>query len=103
MPVKFLSDEQIHDSGRPGIGRLRDTAQATSKPAGNRPARRPATGLSALSSGTASGTIPGWAAPPVIRPPTATPIAATFPIEQIRDAVTLQSGGHVHGKVVVTL
>jgi len=35
--------------------------------------------------------------------PTATPIAATFPIEQIRDAVTLQSGGHVHGKVVVTL
>ncbi len=31
------------------------------------------------------------------------PIAATFPIEQIRDAVTLQSGGHVHGKVVVTL
>ena len=46
---------------------MRDTAQATSKPAGNRPARRPATGLSALSSGTASGTIPGWAAP-VIRP-----------------------------------
>jgi len=31
------------------------------------------------------------------------PIAATFPIEEIRDAVTLQSGGHVHGKVVVTL
>ena len=31
------------------------------------------------------------------------PIAAIFPIEQIRDAVTLQSGGHVHGKVVVTL
>jgi NADPH:quinone reductase-like Zn-dependent oxidoreductase len=31
------------------------------------------------------------------------PIAETFPIEQIRDAVTLQSGGHVHGKVVVTL
>jgi NADPH:quinone reductase-like Zn-dependent oxidoreductase len=31
------------------------------------------------------------------------PIAATFPIEQIRDAVTLQRGGHVHGKVVVTL
>jgi NADPH:quinone reductase-like Zn-dependent oxidoreductase len=31
------------------------------------------------------------------------PIAATFPIERIRDAVTLQSGRHVHGKVVVTL
>jgi NADPH:quinone reductase-like Zn-dependent oxidoreductase len=31
------------------------------------------------------------------------PIAATFPIEQIRDAVTLQRSGHVHGKVVVTL
>jgi NADPH:quinone reductase-like Zn-dependent oxidoreductase len=31
------------------------------------------------------------------------PIAATFPIEQIRDAVTLQAGRHVHGKVVVTL
>jgi NADPH:quinone reductase-like Zn-dependent oxidoreductase len=33
----------------------------------------------------------------------AVPIAATFPIEQIRDAVTLQAGRHVHGKVVVTL
>jgi NADPH:quinone reductase-like Zn-dependent oxidoreductase len=31
------------------------------------------------------------------------PVAAVFPAEQIRDAVTLQSGGHVHGKVVVTL
>ncbi len=31
------------------------------------------------------------------------PIAATFPIEQLRDAVTLQAGRHVHGKVVVTL
>jgi NADPH:quinone reductase-like Zn-dependent oxidoreductase len=31
------------------------------------------------------------------------PIAAVFPIEQIRDAVTLQAGRHVHGKVVVTL
>jgi NADPH:quinone reductase-like Zn-dependent oxidoreductase len=31
------------------------------------------------------------------------PIAAIFPIEQIRDAVTLQAGRHVHGKVVVTL
>ncbi len=30
-------------------------------------------------------------------------IAAGPQIEQIRDAVTLQSGGHVHGKVVVTL
>jgi NADPH:quinone reductase-like Zn-dependent oxidoreductase len=33
----------------------------------------------------------------------AVPIAATFPIEQIRDAVTLQASRHVHGKVVVTL
>lgn len=31
------------------------------------------------------------------------PIAATFPIEQVQDAVRLQHGGHVHGKVVVTL
>jgi hypothetical protein len=28
-------------------------------------------------------------------------IAATFPIEQIRYELTLQGGGHVHGKVVV--
>jgi NADPH:quinone reductase-like Zn-dependent oxidoreductase len=31
------------------------------------------------------------------------PVAATFPIERIRDAVELQRGGHVRGKVVVTL
>lgn len=31
------------------------------------------------------------------------PIAATFPIGQIRDAVTLQAGRHAHGKIVVTL
>jgi NADPH:quinone reductase-like Zn-dependent oxidoreductase len=31
------------------------------------------------------------------------PIAAVFPIEQIRDAVTLQAGRHVHGKIVVVL
>ncbi|MER7927313.1 MULTISPECIES: NADP-dependent oxidoreductase [unclassified Streptomyces] len=31
------------------------------------------------------------------------PIAAAFPVEKIRDAVTLQAGRHVHGKVVVTL
>jgi NADPH:quinone reductase-like Zn-dependent oxidoreductase len=31
------------------------------------------------------------------------PIAATFPIEQIRDAAALQAGRHVHGKVVITL
>ncbi|MBR7827229.1 NADP-dependent oxidoreductase [Actinospica sp. MGRD01-02] len=31
------------------------------------------------------------------------PIAARYPVEQIRDAVTLQAGRHVHGKVVVTL
>lgn len=31
------------------------------------------------------------------------PIAATFPIEQIREAVTLQAGRHVHGKVVIIL
>ncbi len=30
------------------------------------------------------------------------PIAAKFPVEQIREAVILQSGRHVHGKVVVT-
>lgn len=31
------------------------------------------------------------------------PIAATFPIEQIRDAVALQAGRHVRGKIVITL
>ena len=31
------------------------------------------------------------------------PIAATFPIGQIRDAVTLHAGRHVHGKIVITL
>jgi NADPH:quinone reductase-like Zn-dependent oxidoreductase len=31
------------------------------------------------------------------------PIAATFPVERIRDAVELQAGGHVHGKIVITL
>jgi NADPH:quinone reductase-like Zn-dependent oxidoreductase len=31
------------------------------------------------------------------------PIAATFPIEQIHEAVTLQAGRHVHGKVVIVL
>lgn len=31
------------------------------------------------------------------------PIAATFPVEQIRAAVELQAGRHVHGKVVITL
>lgn len=30
-------------------------------------------------------------------------IAATFPIEQIREAVTRQAGRRVHGKVVITL
>ncbi len=31
------------------------------------------------------------------------PIAASFPIEQIRQAVELQAGRHVHGKVVIDL
>lgn len=31
------------------------------------------------------------------------PIAARFPIEQIREAATLQADRHVHGKVVITL
>ena len=31
------------------------------------------------------------------------PIAAVFPIEQVRDAVTGQASRHVHGKIVVTL
>ncbi len=30
------------------------------------------------------------------------PIAAKFPIEKIREAVTLQSDRHVHGKVIIT-
>ncbi len=31
------------------------------------------------------------------------PIAASFPIEQIRTAVELQAGRHVHGKIVIDL
>ncbi|MGW5714824.1 NADP-dependent oxidoreductase [Amycolatopsis sp. NPDC003865] len=31
------------------------------------------------------------------------PIAATFPLERVREAVELQAGRHVHGKVVLTL
>lgn len=31
------------------------------------------------------------------------PIAARFPIEQVRDAVALQAGRHVHGKVVISI
>ena len=31
------------------------------------------------------------------------PIAASFPVEQIRAAVELQSGRHVHGKIVIDL
>ena len=31
------------------------------------------------------------------------PIAETFPIERTREAVALQSGHHVHGKIVITL
>ncbi|WP_103355086.1 NADP-dependent oxidoreductase [Amycolatopsis sp. CA-128772] len=31
------------------------------------------------------------------------PIAATFPIEQIRQAAELQAGRHVHGKIVIDL
>jgi NADPH:quinone reductase-like Zn-dependent oxidoreductase len=32
----------------------------------------------------------------------AVPNAARYPMEQIRDAVTLQAGRHVHGKIVIT-
>lgn len=31
------------------------------------------------------------------------PLAATFPIERIRDAVTLAAGRHTHGKIVITI
>ncbi|WP_370938318.1 NADP-dependent oxidoreductase [Amycolatopsis sp. cg13] len=31
------------------------------------------------------------------------PIAAAFPVEQIREAVAMQAGRHVHGKIVVAL
>lgn len=31
------------------------------------------------------------------------PVAATFPLERIRDAVELQAARHVHGKIVITL
>ncbi|BCK56643.1 hypothetical protein NWFMUON74_44150 [Nocardia wallacei] len=31
------------------------------------------------------------------------PIAAAYPLEQIREAVARQAGRHVHGKIVTTL
>jgi NADPH:quinone reductase-like Zn-dependent oxidoreductase len=31
------------------------------------------------------------------------PIAASYPVEQIRSAVALQAGRHVHGKIVIDL
>ncbi|GGV07507.1 zinc-binding dehydrogenase [Kitasatospora aureofaciens] len=31
------------------------------------------------------------------------PIAATFPVERIREAVPMQAEGHVHGKIVIAL
>ncbi|WP_280390999.1 zinc-binding dehydrogenase, partial [Nocardia wallacei] len=31
------------------------------------------------------------------------PIAAAYPLEQIREAVARQAGRHVHGKLVITL
>jgi NADPH:quinone reductase-like Zn-dependent oxidoreductase len=31
------------------------------------------------------------------------PIAAAFPVRRIQEAVRLQAGRHVHGKIVVTL
>ncbi|WP_324604234.1 zinc-binding dehydrogenase [Streptomyces sp. Tu 6176] len=31
------------------------------------------------------------------------PVAAAFPVERIREAVTTQAGRHVHGKIVITL
>jgi NADPH:quinone reductase-like Zn-dependent oxidoreductase len=31
------------------------------------------------------------------------PIAASFPMERVREAVALQAGRHVHGKVVITM
>ncbi|WIY00698.1 NADP-dependent oxidoreductase [Amycolatopsis mongoliensis] len=31
------------------------------------------------------------------------PIAGTFPVEKVREAVELQAGRHVHGKIVLTL
>jgi hypothetical protein len=39
----------------------------------------------------------------ILRGTLTVPIAATFPIQQIREAVTLQSGRHVHGKVMIEL
>jgi NADPH:quinone reductase-like Zn-dependent oxidoreductase len=44
-----------------------------------------------------------WITDAILADKVTVPIAAGFPIEQIRDAVTLQAGRQVHGKVVVTL
>jgi NADPH:quinone reductase-like Zn-dependent oxidoreductase len=44
-----------------------------------------------------------WITDAILAGKVTVPIAAGFPIEQIRDAVTLQAGRRVHGKIVVTL
>ena len=31
------------------------------------------------------------------------PIAATFPLDQVREAYAELAGGHVHGKIVLTM
>lgn len=46
-------------------------------------------GLGTIAAGIAGGTI-------------AVPVEASFPVERIREAVELQSAGHVHGKVMIT-
>jgi NADPH:quinone reductase-like Zn-dependent oxidoreductase len=44
-----------------------------------------------------------WITDAILAGEVTVPIAASFPIEQIRDAVTLQAGRRVHGKIVVTV
>src|SRR5262249_49439237 len=57
----------------------------------------PATGATAAPGATEE--IPRLVAAAQLR----VPIAASFPVEQIRAAVELQAGRHVHGKVVIDL
>jgi NADPH:quinone reductase-like Zn-dependent oxidoreductase len=64
---------------------------------------KPPGGARAVSGGEAGpDAVPQIAAAIVAREVTV-PIAARFPIEQIREAAALQADRHVHGKIVVTL
>ena len=80
----------------------RSWSSATASPR-SPPAQPPPGGARAVLAGSAQpDAVPQIAAATVAQKVTV-PIAATFPIEQISEAATLQAGRHVHGKIVVTI